>query len=98
MSQAHNFDQAHIIEVAKYLHDRNGHRMAFCIALQKAVIQAYDDDYTQMAEYLTTETVRLYKDVYGVPRDYWHAAIEAVDNRPEEQRKRQPLCPRCSKE
>ncbi|MFO0764954.1 MAG: hypothetical protein U0487_02820 [Patescibacteria group bacterium] len=97
MSSACLFDQAHIIEVAKYLHDRNGQRMDFCLALQKAVIQAYDDDYSQMALYQITEMVRLYKNVYHVPRDYWHAAIEAVDNRPAELKRQAPLCPRCSK-
>lgn len=91
MSRTFVIDEDHIIELAKHLHQRQNMRMHFCVSLHKAIIQAYDDDYGQMADYLLVDLIRVYKRFYDVPREYWQAGAKAVDIRPEEQRKLQPI-------
>lgn len=91
MSRTFVIDESHIIELAKYLHLRQNLRMHFCVSLHHAIIQVYEDDYTQLADYQLVELIRLYKHMYGIDRKSWEAAAKAVDIRPEEQRKLKPI-------
>lgn len=93
MTKTVAFDQEEVIRYAKYLHEKHALRLDFCISLRNAVFRVYDENYTLIAHYPLTDCVKIYKEHFDVPREYWLKAIESVDHRPQELKASQPLWP-----